>query len=562
MRDLVRAARGGETVDLALLNASIFNPFLCEWEETAALGIHRGRALGPGRYRARRELDLRGARVVPGLIDAHVHVESSLLSPFEYARLAAAHGTTTVVADPHEIANVLGVPGIEDMLACRPHLPVDLLLTLPSCVPATPADMGGAVIGAAELAALAARKGVLGLGEVMNVHGLLAGDPDLVAKVALFRNVDGHAPGLAGPDLNAYVLAGAQSDHEAATIDEGRDRLGRGMYLFLREGSTERNLAALLPLVTPATASRCAFCTDDRHADLIRRDGLIDDCVRRAVDGGLELELALRMATLSAAERFGLADRGALAPGRRADLCVLAPGDVFAVARTFVCGAEVVDPGPEPTPVPTPARPMRCRIPSAADLIPAVDGCARVIELVPGQVRTRAIDLPVPAGSLPDVGRDLLPAAVCDAYRGAGTGVGIVKGFGLERGAIASTVAHDAHQVIAVGAEPAAMVAAIETVVESRGGLAAVGLGETTLLPLPVAGLMSDRPYAEVVDGLDRLAAHAARLGAVPDAFMHLSFLALTVIPERRLTERGVFDHAAFADVPLACQADTRIGTV
>ncbi len=552
MRELVRAARGEMTVDLVVRNASVFNPFLCEWEETA-LGVHRGRVLGPDRYRARRELDLRGARVVPGLIDAHVHVESSLLSPFEYARLAAAHGTTTVVADPHEIANVLGVPGIEYMLACRPHLPVDLLLTLPSCVPATPADVGGAVIGAAELAALAAREGVVGLGEVMNVPGLLAGDPDLAAKVALFRNVDGHAPGLAGMDLNAYVLAGAQSDHEAATAVEGRDRLARGMYLFLREGSTERNLAALLPLVTPATASRCAFCTDDRHADLIFRDGLVDDCVRRAVDGGLEPELALRMATLSAAERFGLADRGALAPGRRADLCVLAPGDVFAVARTFVCGAEVVDPGPEPAPVPTPARPMRCRIPSAADLVPAVDGCARVIEIVPGQVRTRAVDLPVRAGSLPDIGRDLLPAAVCDAYRGTGNGVGLVRGFGLVRGAIASTVAHDAHQVVAVGAEPAAMAAAIEAVVESRGGLAAVGLGETTLLSLPVAGLMSDLPFTEVVNSLDRLAAHAARLGAVPDAFMHLSFLALTVIPERRLTERGVFDHAVFSDVPLAC---------
>lgn len=552
MHDLVRAARGEGTVDLALLNTSVYNPFLCEWEDVA-LGIHRGRVLGPGRYRARRELDLRGARVVPGLIDAHVHVESSLLSPFEYARLAAAHGTTTVVADPHEIANVLGVPGIEYMLACRPHLPVDLLLTLPSCVPATPADVGGAVIGAADLAAIATREGVVGLGEVMNVPGLLAGEPDLAGKVDLFRNVDGHAPGLAGPDLNAYVIAGAQSDHEAATKDEGRDRLARGMYLFLREGSTERNLAALLPLVTPATAPRCAFCTDDRHADLICRDGLVDDCVRRAVDGGLEPELALRMATLSAAERFGLADRGALAPGRRADLCVLSPGSAFAVARTFVCGMEVVDPGPKPAPIPPPARPMRCRTPSAADLVPAVDGCARMIEIVPGQVRTRAVDLPVRAGSLPDLDRDLLPAAVCDAYRGTGTGVGIVRGFGLVRGAIASTVAHDAHQVVTVGAEPAAMVAAIEAVVTCRGGLAAVGLGETTLLPLPIAGLMADSPFAGVVDGLDRLAAHASRLGAVPDAFMHLSFLALTVIPERRLTERGVFDHSAFADVPLAC---------
>lgn len=552
MHELVRAARGDATVDIALLNAAVFNPFLCEWEETP-LGIDAGRVLGPGRYRARRELDLDGARVVPGLIDPHVHVESSLLSPFEYARLAAAHGTTTVVADPHEIANVLGVPGIEYMLACRPHLLIDLLLTLPSCVPATPADVGGAAIGAADLAPLAAREGVIGLGEVMNVPGLLGGDPDLAAKVALLRNVDGHAPGLGGADLNAYVLAGAQSDHEAATAAEGRDRLARGMYLFLREGSTERDLAALLPLVTPSTAPRCAFCTDDRHADLIVREGLIDDCVRRAVNGGLEPELALRMATLSAAERFGLADRGALAPGRRADFCVLAEGDRFAIARTFVCGEEVIDRGPAPAPVPPPPRPVRCRVPAAPDLVPAVDGCVRVIELVPGRIRTRAVDLAVQAGSLPDPGRDLLIAAVCDAYRGTGTGLGIVRGFGLAHGAIAGSVAHDAHQVVAVGAEPEAMVAAIGAVVESRGGLAVVGLGETTLLPLPVAGLMSDEPYGEVVDGLDRLAAHAARLGAVPDAFMHLSFLALTVIPERRLTERGVFDHAAFSDVSLGC---------
>ena len=290
MRELVGAARGEGAADLALLNASVFNPFLCEWEETA-LGIEGGRVLGPGVYPARRELDLGGARVIPGLIDPHVHVESSLLSPFEYARLAAVHGTTTVVADPHEIANVLGVPGIEYMLACRPHLPIDLLLTLPSCVPATPADVGGAVIGAAELVPLAQREGVVGLGEVMNVPGLLAGDPDLVAKVVAFGNVDGHAPGLAGLDLNAYVLAGAQSDHEAATAAEGRDRLARGMYLFLREGSTERNLEALLPLVTPSTAPRCAFCTDDRHADLICREGLVDDCVRRAIEFGLEPEL-------------------------------------------------------------------------------------------------------------------------------------------------------------------------------------------------------------------------------------------------------------------------------
>lgn len=550
MPDLVRAARGGVTVDLALLDATVFNPFLCEWE-AVSLGIHGGWVLGPGRYRARREIDLHGARVVPGLIDAHVHVESSLLSPFEYARLAAAHGTTTVIADPHEIANVLGVRGIEYMLSCRPHLPIDLLLTLPSCVPATPADIGGGVVGAADLAALAARDGVVGLGEVMNVPGLIGGDPDLAAKVALFANVDGHAPGLGGAELNAYVLAGAQSDHEATTAAEGRDRLGRGMHLFLREGSTERNLAALLPLVRAGTAPRCAFCTDDRHADQILGDGLVDDCVRRAIGLGLEPEVALRTATLSAAERFGLTDRGALTPGRRADFCVLVPGSGVEVSRTFVGGVEHGDPGPCPVPVPSPERPVRCRPPTPDDLRPRVGGCARVIEIVPGQVRTRAVEVEV--DTVPDTGRDLLVAAVCDAYRASGTGIGVVRGFGLRRGALASTVAHDAHQIVAVGAEPEAMAAAIGAVADNRGGLAVIGDGATTLLPLRVAGLMSDRPYGEVVEGLRRLAAHASRLGAVRDAFMHLSFLALTVIPERRLTERGVFDFDRFADVPLGC---------
>jgi len=551
MHELVRAARGGEPVDLALQNCLIFNPFLCEWEETA-LGIHGGLVLGPGMYRARRVLDLGGRRVVPGYIDAHVHLESSLLSPFEYTRLAVLHGTTTIVADPHEISNVLGLSGIEYMLTCRPHLPIDLLLTLPSCVPATPKDLGGAVLGAEELAPLAGLEGVTGIGEVMNVTGLLTGDPDLVAKIWLLRTVDGHAPGLAGFDLNAYVLAGPQSDHEAVTPEEGRDRLARGMHLFLREGSTERNLAALLPVVTQATVPHCAFCTDDRHADLLMRAGGIDDCIRQAVALGLEPELALRMATLSAVERFGLNDRGALTPGRRADFSVLDRGDEFRVARTFVLGNEYIDRGPSRISVPSPARPIRCCLPVAGDLVPAVDGWVRVIELVPGQIKTLATEARVAAGTLPDTGRDLLPAAVCDAYRGLNTGIGIVHGFGLRAGALASTVAHDAHQVVAVGADPEATAAAIRAVVASGGGLVALDRDRTTLLPLPIAGLMSDLPYGEVVEALDRLAAHAESLGACANAFMHLSFLALTVIPERRLTERGVFDYAPFQDQPLA----------
>jgi len=547
---IIRAALGETPVDLLLRNACIFNPFLGTWEETD-LAIHAGCVIGPGTYRADRTIDLRGSRVVPGLIDAHVHIESSLLAPFEFARVVAAHGTTTVVADPHEIANVLGAAGLEYMLSCRSFLPIDLLLMLPSCVPATPDDRGGAVLDAEALLRFAGREGVLGLGEVMNVPGLLGRDPDLVAKIAGFKLVDGHAPGVEGASLNAYVLMGVQSDHESTTLPEGRERLARGMYLFVREGSTERNLRALLPSWVPATVPRMAFCTDDRHADLLVREGSIDDCIRQAVDAGLELELALRMATLSAAERFGLNDRGALTPGRRADLCILAPGAEFRVDRTFVAGLEVVDRGPVPGSVSVPRRPMHCRVPTVEELGMRVDGTVRVIELVPGQIRTRAVDLPLEDCTFPDPSADLLVAAVCDAYRGTGHGTGIVRGFGLRSGAIAGSVAHDAHQVVAVGAEPAAIVAAIGAVTSAGGGLAVAGEGELTLLPLPVAGLMSDRPFEEVVERLDRLQAHASRLGACEGAFMHLSFLALTVIPERRLTERGVFDSTVRADVPL-----------
>ncbi len=550
MNDTVRAALGDDLADLRLENACVFNPFLGEWEEVN-LGIHAGRVLGPGSYRAHGSIDLDGARVVPGLIDAHVHVESSLLSPFEFARVAAAHGTTTVIADPHEIANVLGTVGIEYMLACRPFLSIDLLLMLPSCVPATPLDRGGAVLDADALRPFVGRDGVLGLGEVMNVPGLLAQDPDLVAKIDGFDLVDGHAPGLEGLSLNAYVLMGVQSDHESTTLAEGRNRLARGMWLFVREGSTERNLAALLPLVVPATAPRMAFCTDDRHADLLVRSGSIDDCIRLAVEAGLELELALRMATLSAAERFGLGDRGALTPGRRADLCVLASGAEFRVARTFVAGVEVTGRGPAPSRIASPKRPMHCQIPTVAELAVRLDGTARVIELIPGQIRTRAADLQLTGYQIPDPSADLLVGVVCDAYRGKGHGIGIVRGFGLRAGAIAGSVAHDAHQVVAVGADPEAIVAALGAVTSAGGGLAVVGDGATTLLPLPIAGLMSDRPYDRVVEGLDRLHAHASILGACEGAFMHLSFLALTVIPERRLTERGVFDSTLWSDVPL-----------
>jgi adenine deaminase len=511
--------------------------------------VKGGRIVGFGDYQGAREYDLSGAYVVPGLIDAHVHIESSLLAPSEYARLVLSHGTTTVIADPHEIANVCGAPGIEYMLAEGTRTPLDILVMLPSCVPSTPLDTGGAVLMAADLARFRGREGVVGLAEVMNVPGVLSGDEDLRAKVDLFDVVDGHAPFLSGKDLNAYIYAGVQSDHECTTLAEAWEKLLRGMYIMIREGSTERNLRELLPLVDACTAPRCCFATDDRHADMLAGEGHIDDCIRKAVAYGLEVEQALRMATLSAAGRFGLHDRGALAPGRLADFCVVDDPDRFKVIRTFKRGVEVVDAGYRPPACP--ASPMHVRVPEPGEIWMTGRGEARVIEIVPGQITTRDLRCPVDAAGIPDLDRDILKAVVTDRYRATGSGVGLVNGFGLKEGAIAGSVSHDSHNIVAVGASDADIVRAVAEVVRLGGGLVVVSGSEMTALPLECAGLMSALPYDEVVSRLAALEAHARRLGSIENPFMYLSFLALTVIPDLRVTERGVFDVGAFADVSL-----------
>ncbi len=511
-----------------------------------------GYVVGLGDYQGRREYDLSGAFVVPGLIDAHVHIESSLLAPAEYARLVLAHGTTTVIADPHEIANVCGAPGIEYLLAEGMETPLDILVMLPSCVPATPLDAGGAVLAAADLARFRGREGVIGLAEVMNVPGVLAGDEDLRAKMDLFEVIDGHAPFLSGKDLNAYIYAGVQSDHECTTFAEAREKLLRGMYIMIREGSTEHNLRDLLPLVNACTAPRCCFATDDRHADMLAGEGHIDDCVRKAVACGLEVEQALRMATLSAAGRFGLHDRGALAPGRLADFCVVEDPGRFKVLRTFKRGVEVADAGyRQPA---CPAAPLHARVPEPRDIRVAGRGEARVIGIVPGQIATRDLRYSVDGADIPDVGRDILKAVVTDRYRASGSGVGLVHGFGLQEGALAGSVSHDSHNIVAVGVGDADIVRAVGEVVRLGGGLAVVSGDDVTALPLECAGLMSALPHDEVVRRLMALEEHARRLGAIENPFMYLSFLALTVIPEVRVTERGVFDVGAFSDVPLFCE--------
>ena len=550
--DLIRTARGMEPADVVYRNALIFDAFSCSWE-AGDLAVKSGIIVGIGRsYRGVRERDLQGAYLVPGLIDAHVHIESSLLVPQEYARLVALHGTTTVIADPHEIANVCGADGIEYMLAGRSGVLVDILYMLPSCVPATLRDIGGATLDARALSGFVGREGILGLGEMMNVPGVLAGDPGILEKCALTRIRDGHAPLLSGTDLNAYILAGPDSDHECTTREEAEEKLRRGMYLFVREGSTEKNIAALVPAITPCNVSRCSFCTDDCHADLLAREGHIDRCIKKAVSCGLEPELAIRMATLSAAERFGLSDRGALAPGRRADFCIVDDPRTFTVKETFSRGKPVVEYAGLPAISPMSST-LRCTTPTRDQIRLAGNGPARVIGLVPGQIITESLTFEINASALPDLRRDLLKVVVCNRYGRGLVGTGIVHGFGLAAGAIAASVSHDAHNIIAAGAGDDAILAAVDAVIRAGGGMAAVQGPEIMVLPLDCAGLMSTLPASGVVTKLDALRAATVKMGGIADPFMYLSFLALTVIPALRITDRGLFDSVAFRDVTVFC---------
>jgi len=548
LRELLEAARGQTPADSVFRNALIFNPFFCGWE-SGSLAVKDGQVLGIGNYTGRTEYDLTGSYIVPGLIDSHVHIESSLLAPREYARMVVHHGTTTVVADPHEIANVAGTRGIDFMLSQRDGAVIDILYLLPSCVPATPDDVGGAILKARDLRQFAGRDGVCGLGEMMDVPGVLAADSSILEKLQLCSVRDGHAPLLTGNDLNAYILAGLQSDHECTGLDEAREKLRRGMYIYIREGSTERNIADLIDLVTPDTVSRCCFATDDCHADMLSEGGHIDRCVRRAVQCGLTPELALRMATLSAAERFGLSDRGALTPGRRADFCVIDDPRSFRVKNVFVLGNEIVDPvqvNPPPFFSPFPGK-----APSADDI--HLDGCgeARVIGLVPLQILTTSLRYTVTAQDIPDFGRDILKVVICDRYRDAPCGVGLVHGFSLKRGAIASSISHDAHNIVAVGASDEEILSAMNEVIRSRGAMVAVVGRSKTILPLDCGGLMSTLPYPDVVAQLHDLRDETEKMGSIKDPFMYLSFLALTVIPELRITIRGMFEVRESRNVPL-----------
>jgi adenine deaminase len=524
------------------------------------------RIAGVGEYRGREVVELDGAWVLPGLIDAHVHVESSMVPPREMARAVVPRGTTTIVADPHEIANVLGTAGVRWMLDDARGAPFEMVVMAPSCVPASPLATSGATLGAAELRELAADPRVRGLGEVMSFPAVVAGDPEVLAKIAVFagRPVDGHAPGLSGAALAAYAAAGPRSDHECTTVEEAREKLRAGLTVFLRQATNAANLRDLLPLVDATCERRLCLCTDDRQPADLLDEGHMDALVRMAIAGGVPPALAVRLATLNTAEQFGLADRGAVAPGRRADLLAcrdlgdLRPhlvwhGGVLVARDGALVGAAAAPArGRPPLPPTVHINWERVR------LRPAAEGRrARVIGLVPDQLVTLHLVEEVSARdgiALADPARDLLHMAVIERHHGSGrVGHGFVRGLGLGSGAIASTVAHDHHNLVVAGADETSMTTAARRAAALGGGLvAAAGAEVLAELPLPYAGLMSDRPIAEVRWRLDAAIAAAQRLGSpLRDPFMALSFAALEVIPSLKLTDRGLVDVDAFALVPL-----------
>ena len=561
---LIRAARGKEPADLVFVGGRIFNVFTGELEE-CSLAVKNGLIAGLGRYQGLETVSVEGRILAPGFIEPHLHLESTRLHPAELARVIVPRGTTTLVADPHEIANVLGLKGIEYLIQAALGLPLDVFFMAPSCVPATPLETSGAELDARTLAALVSQPRILGLAEMMNYPGVLEALPQVLDKIALFnhRPRDGHAPLLHGPDLCAYLAAGLSTDHECTTLEEAREKVARGMRVFLREGSTAKNLAALAPVVTGHNLRRIGLCSDDRHADDLLTEGHLDHLLRRAVGLGLSQAQALTMLTLNAAEAYGLEDRGALAPGRRADVVVLKDDGGLEVEQVYKDGRRVAAKGKclaeiSPVLLPDWASPMN---PGPLDLsllrLPAAGRRVRVIELVKDQLLTEAAvaEAPVRRGLLSaDPEKDLVRLVVVERHHGTGRiGQGLVRGLGLKRGALASTVAHDSHNIIAAGVSEEELLLAVKTVVRMRGGLAVV-VGEQVAaeLPLPLAGLMSPAPAIEVAAAGRRLAEAARLTGCqVPDPFMILSFLALPVIPRLKLTDKGLVDVDRFEIVDL-----------
>ena len=561
---LLAVARGDAPADLLLKGGGVVNVFTGEVEDVeVAVSGELIAGLGNG-YEAATVVDLKGRFLLPGFLDAHVHVESSLATPLEFARAVVPRGTTTVVSDPHEIANVHGMEGIRYMLEASQGLPLTVFVMASSCVPATHMGTAGAALDAGDLEELLSHPRVLGLAEVMNFPGVIFGDPGILAKLEAFRDrvVDGHAPGVLGKALNAYVAGGPSSDHECTTPEEALEKLRRGLFLYLRDATNARNLKDLIPALTPENRRRTALCTDDRQPPDLLDEGGIDAMLRALVREGIPPVEAIRMATLNPAEHFRLDDRGAVAPGRRADLVVVRDLQDLVVEEVYAGGILVARNG-SPLPWTLPPRPpppppsMRVDWEHVDLEIPAREGRIRVIRAIPNQLATLAEEVAptvVRGRVVADPGRDLLKIVVLERHTGSGrVGLGLVAGVGLKAGAMAGTVAHDHHNLVAIGADDHSILTAARAVAEMRGGLAVARDGQVlATLPLPIGGLMSGEPIETVRKGLEEVVAAARALGSpLHDPFMAMSFLALEVIPSLKITDQGLVDVDRFRLVDL-----------
>ncbi len=546
-------ARGEQPAELVFKNASLVNVLSGEIHRTS-VAVDDGRVVGLGDYEGKNVIDLAGAYLAPSLIDGHFHVESSMLTAPEFARAVVPHGTGAVVIDPHEYANVLGLDGIRYVLESSKNLPVDFFIMLPSCVPATHLETAGARLTADDLRLMIGDERIAGVAELMNYPGVYLGAESELAKIeaAGGKCVDGHAPGLRGKNLNAYALAGVRSDHESVEVAEAQEKLRLGLHILLREGSTERNLAHLLPLLNAHNSANCSFATDDKLAGDLVSEGHIDHAVRKAIAGGVPPIVALQIATINTARHYRLQNLGAIAPRFWADFVVFDDLKNFTVRQTYKKGVLVAENGKylaqHPPIVPRPRSTMNLRYQPAQFAVKARPGKIRVIEIVPNQIVTKElIETPKVENSLvvADTARDILKLVVVERHSATGNvGVGFVRGFKLHNGALGSTVAHDAHNVVVVGTNDADIVRTIQELEQLQGGQVAVADGVVRAeLGLPVAGLVSDQPLDEVIRRIAGLNAAAHALGCDLEApFMTLSFLSLSPIPELKLTDQGLID--------------------
>ena len=548
---IIAVAAGREKADLVLKNAKYLNVFSNEFL-CGDIAVANGLIAGVGKYDGKTEIDVSGKLVLPGFIDAHIHLESSMVTPAEFAKAVVAHGTTTVITDPHEITNVMGIEGVEYMIQASQNLPIDVHFMMPSCVPATEIDESGAELDCKDIDLYLDNKKVLGLAEMMNYVGVINGDKNVLSKIvtsqAHHKKIDGHAPELSGNDLNAYIAAGVYSDHECSTFENALEKLRKGQFIMIREGTAAHNLKALMPLLTQQYYSRCMFATDDKHPSDLLYGGHIDYIVKQALKNGADPIVALKTATHHAARYFLLNNKGAIASGYLADIVVVDNLEDFNVETVFKRGKLVFDGEVKDFSAPTVDEELaeKCfdtfHLDSVTPSSFKVDGKLGLIGLVGGELLTRNLG----TADKIDVENDILKIACIERHKGTNhIGVGYVKGYSLKSGAVATSVAHDSHNIITVGCNDDDIAVAVNAIKDSKGGIAVVENGKIkALLELPIAGLMSDEPLTTVNEKLENAKSSAYELGADKsiDPFMTLSFLSLPVIPSLRITTKGVFD--------------------